>query len=417
MFQLVYADRKGRMYEHSGIIAVGRTGNVYTEMDEVETIPLPDGASLVLIPDGIPIGIRPNGDFSIIDRDPFGKPAFCVGALLPQGFTRTLMPAFQRNAEIPLPLFGYAAVAWKEGLIHVAALQTDDDHKWNPINYSTSELSSLVENAVELHKDNRIIKQLSRCALKYNCFTAQNIFYKRWEGGIPVSPSCNARCLGCISLQPAECCPSPQERIDFSPAVDEIAGIAVPHLIEAEDGIISFGQGCEGEPSLAAETVSAAIKMIRSQTKSGTINMNTNAGYTDGIKSICLAGIDSLRVSTISAREKTYATYYRPNNYSWKDVCSSVKYARQCGIFVSLNLLTLPGLTDHQDEVGALIDFIRKYDVNMIQIRNLNIDPDYLSSRLKLPNQRFLGINHLVNVLREEFPGIVIGNYSKPVLK
>lgn len=415
MFQLLYADEHGRMYEHPELQAVARTGNIYTEMDDNETIPLPDGAGLVLIPGGIPLGINKQGNFKLAEEDSRGRKNFAVGALLPQGYTRTLIPAFRRMDNTPLPLYGYAAVGWKNGKVHVAAIKTDDDFKWNPVNYCTPELGQLVDKALKTFPDNRIINQLSKCALEYSCFTAQNIFYRRWEGGIPVSPACNAACLGCISLQPSECCPSPQTRIDFSPTVREIAEICVPHLSQAEDGIISFGQGCEGEPSLAAGIVSEAIKQIRIQSQNGTINMNTNGGFTEGIRKVCAAGIDSLRVSTISARESTYSAYYNPHGYSWNDVCSSIDYAREQGVFVSINLLTFPGLTDTSEEIEALVQFIQKYNINMLQIRNLNIDPEYLSEKIYLGTQDILGIIRFVEILRDEIPGIIIGNYSQPI--
>ncbi len=415
MFQLLYADSKGRMYEHPELSAGARTGNLFTEMREEETIPLPEGATLVLIPGGLPVGIGRNGKFTVLSADERGKPVFAVGALLPQGYTRTLLPAFRRKDRKPLPLFGYAAVGWRDGAVYVAAGQTDDPRKWNPVYYSTPELPKLVDECVKRHSKNRIIRQLAKCALEYQCFTAQNIFYKRWEGGIPVSPACNARCLGCISRQPAECCPSPQDRIGFNPSVEEIEEIATPHLTGAEDAIISFGQGCEGEPSLAAGSVSEAITRIRRKTEAGTINMNTNAGYTGGIKTVCRAGIDSLRVSTVSARESTYMNYYRPRGYRWEDVCSSIALARRQNVYVSLNLLAFPGLTDTPDEVGAMVRFIQEYDINMVQMRNLNIDPDYLASRIPMGGQDVLGINRFIEILREEIPGLAIGNYSRPV--
>ncbi len=417
MFQLLYADNRGRMYENPELSAAGRTGAFFTELGPEETILLPEGASLVLIPDGLPVGIEHSGKFTAMFSAEKGKPAFAVGALLPQGYTRTLLPAYKRDGNKPLPLFGYAAVGWQNGAVYVAARRTDDPGKWNPVHYSTPELAALVAEKVELCRDNRIIRQLAHCAEKYNCFTAQNIFYRRWEGGIPVSPACNASCLGCISLQSSECCLSPQERIDFRPSVSEIVELAVPHLAEAEDGIISFGQGCEGEPSLAAETVAQAIAAIRAETAAGTVNMNTNAGYTGGIEKVCRAGIDSLRVSTISAREQTYRSYYCPKDYTWEDVCSSVALARELGVYVSLNLLTFPGLTDVPHEVEALVGFIRKYEVNMVQIRNLNIDPDYLMDRIPHTGGEPLGINRFIEILKEEIPGLQVGNYSKPVEK
>ncbi|MFA5881647.1 MAG: radical SAM protein [Eubacteriales bacterium] len=417
MFQLLYADQKGRMYEHPHLLAGGRTGNIFTEILEGEAIPLPEGASLVLIPEGIPIGIDRMGKFTSLYTDGRGKPVFAVGALLPQGYTRTYIPSYRRDDKKPLPLLGYAAVGWKDGAVYTAALQTDDTDKWNPLHFSTQELGQLVEDAVSAHGNNRIIQQLGRCALEYQCFTAQNIFYRRWEGGIPVSPSCNARCLGCISLQPAECCPSPQGRIGFRPSGEEILEVALPHLTEAADAIISFGQGCEGEPALAAPEISAAVEKIRRLTQAGTINMNTNAGYTEGIKLICQAGIDSLRVSTISAREQVYAAYYNPKDYSWGDVISSIDFARRQGVYVSLNLLTLPGLTDRPEEVEALAQFVREHDINMIQLRNLNIDPDYLATVIPMDGKDMLGIAGLIDILKAEIPQMEIGNYSKPVAK
>lgn len=415
MFQLLYADEHGRMYEHPELQAVARTGNIYTEMDDNETIPLPEGAGLVLIPGGVPLGMNRHGNFKLAGEDHLGRKIFSVGALLPQGYTRTMIPAFRRSDKTPLPLYGYAAVGWKDGEIHVAAIKTDDDFKWNPINYSTPELDQQVDKALAAFPGNRIISQLSKCALEYRCFTAQNIFYRRWEGGIPASPACNAACLGCISLQPSECCPSPQTRIDFSPTVMEITEISVPHLSQADDGIISFGQGCEGEPSLAADILSQAIKQIRSETQAGTINMNTNGGFTEGIRKVSDAGIDSFRVSTISARESTYSAYYNPRGYNWSDVCSSIDYARQKGVFISLNLLTFPGLTDTVEEVEALVEFIQKYNINMVQIRNLNIDPDYLAAKISLGTEDILGVGRLVDILHEEIPELRIGNYSQPI--
>ncbi len=415
MFQLLYADSKGRMYENPEALAVGRTGGLFVGLEEDEMIPLPEGASLVMVPGGVPVAIGAEGSFTQVNSGLAGDPCFAVGALLPQGFARTLLPAYRRQDRQPLPLFGYAAVGWKDGRVYAAAVQTDAPEKWNPTHYGTPELPGLVYDMLDRQGNNRIITQLARCALEYHCFTAQNIFYRRWEGGIPVSPACNARCLGCISLQPAECCPSPQSRIDFVPEPWEVTDVAVRHLSGADDAIISFGQGCEGEPSLRASLISESIKIIRSQTGTGTINMNTNAGNTAGIREICSAGIDSLRVSTISAREETYSAYYAPVNYRWQDVCDSIAFARDKGVYVSLNLLTFPGLTDMPEEAEALAALIRKLDINMVQIRNLNIDPDLLSSRVPLASQEVMGINNFIGFLKEELPGLEIGNYSRSV--
>ncbi len=130
---------------------------------------------------------------------------------------------------------------------------------------------------------------------------------------IAVSPGCNARCIGCISKQEEEDLISPQDRLTFIPNVDEIVEVALPHLESAEDAIVSFGQGCEGEPLLQWHRIAAAIKAIRARTDKGIININTNASNPRWLQRLYDAGLDTIRVSTISGHPETYTAYYRPS--------------------------------------------------------------------------------------------------------
>jgi hypothetical protein len=56
--------------------------------------------------------------------------------------------------------------------------------------------------------------------------------------------------------------------------------------------VVSFGQGCEGDPLMAARVIGPAIRLIREQTLDGTINMNTNASLPHILKPAagCRAG-------------------------------------------------------------------------------------------------------------------------------
>lgn len=411
MFHFVYADEEGNGYINEDYFGLGLLGNSFVEPGEDEVIPLPEGASLTMIPNRTPVVINDEDQFVLYPEE-----GWVMGALLPQGYTRTLLPAFvnQDGAE-GLPLFGYAAVfAAEDGSLQVAALSTDEDYKWNPQYFNTDDLAERVEALQQKFPENRILKQLGHCALTYGCFTAQNIFYHRWEGGIPVSPVCNARCLGCISLQPSECCPSPQSRLTFVPDVKEIVELAVYHLQDAEDGIISFGQGCEGDPSMQADLIAEAIVEIRKQTPNGTINMNTNAGNTEGIKKIIDAGIDSLRVSLNSGTDAVYNAYYRPVNYTLDHVRTSLHYAAEQGVYTYLNLLTFPGINDSTDEIESLLQLVQENEVKAIQVRNLNIDPDTMKPIVALLKGEALGVPAFLNILAEELPDVAIGNYTKP---
>ena len=174
---------------------------------------------------------------------------------------------------------------------------------------------------------------------------------------------------------------------------------------------MSFGQGCEGEPSLAADAIAAAERLIRAETKRGQININTNAGYTEGIKKIVDAGLDSMRVSIISAIEGSYAAYYR-STYMLAAVKASIRYALSHGVYVSLNMLFFPGFNDRAEELEAWCSFFRELPVNMVQVRNLNVDPDAFLEIMPEAQGEAVGAREFLERLKKEFPTLVIGSFS-----
>ncbi len=421
-FTVACCDDDGVVFEEPSLAALGRSWDETWEIRAEDMIPLPKGSTLVMLPGRQAVGmVESTGEARAVwiePRRPGGRevPAWAVAALLPAGYTRTLVPAYVRVPSgrdgVVLPLYGYTAVGMRDGRPYVAAMKTDDPTRWAPNRYNTSDLGRLVDEAVQAAPANRILRQLARCALEYGCFTAQNVFYRRWEAGIPVSPSCSAACIGCISLQPAECCPSPQARIDFVPSVEEVCEIAIPHLATAPDAIVSFGQGCEGEPLLQADLIAEATRRIRAAVGRGVVNVNTNAGFRDGVKKACSAGLDSMRVTLASARPDMYSLYHRPQTYRFEDVEASVLAAKDAGVYVSVNLLVFPGLTDREEELDALCAFIDRTGLDMVQLRNLNIDPDVLTSALPAASGKVLGLHEFTSEIRRRLPGVRLGSFS-----
>ncbi|MEX0635144.1 MAG: radical SAM protein, partial [Ferruginibacter sp.] len=157
---------------------------------------------------------------------------------------------------------------------------------------------------LESYPNNRLVKHLmENCCMTYTCPAARNFALGRWECPVPASPACNANCIGCISFQPIEeTIVSTQDRLTFKPTAEEIVEFTVPHLESAPFPLVSFGQGCEGEPLLMWETIQEAIIEIRKHTTKGSININTNGSKPDAVKALCEAGLNSIRVSTNSAR-------------------------------------------------------------------------------------------------------------------
>ncbi|MEN8199955.1 MAG: radical SAM protein, partial [Thermodesulfobacteriota bacterium] len=254
------------------------------------------------------------------------------------------------------------------------------------------------------------------CCLTYGCPAARNYFLDRWEAPLPTSPVCNARCVGCISLQTSGKCSATQDRIRFVPSPAEISEIAVSHLQQAERPIVSFGQGCEGEPLLQAETIEKAIVSIRRETRRGTINLNSNSSLPAKIKGLAAAGLDSLRVSLNSAQERYYTPYYRPQHYGFADVLQSIRAMKEAGKFVSLNYFVLPGVTDSTAEFDALSSLLRNYQPDRIQLRNLNMDPEhYLRCISYAETAAPLGMKQWLEKIKGDFPELQLGYYNPPL--
>ncbi|XOK60771.1 radical SAM protein [Paenibacillus elgii] len=406
---LVYADRDGNLFDHPEYTGLGRSGELVTEMMEDELIPLPEGATLVSLPDTRPIGVhKRTGEMQVVPGD-----FTAVGALLPQSFTRLLLPGYVKaDKSKMLPLFGYTAVVWKDGGFYVAAEACDDPERWNPRNCDPDELELGVKRILGEYKDNRLFQHLSNCALGYECLTASNTFLNRWEGAVPVSFSCNAGCFGCISEQPEDSgFPAPQTRMNFKPTTEEVVQVMLEHL-KTPESIISFGQGCEGEPSTQAKTIIEAIREVRSRTDLGYININTNAGLTDHIRGIVDAGLDLMRVSTISALDDHYNAYYKPRGYTLRNVEKSLRYAADKGVVTSINYLIFPGVTDREEEIEAMIEFARRTDLKLIQLRNLNIDLESYLSLIPAARGERYGMKQMLDIFREELPDVVLGSYT-----
>ena len=408
----VYARADGSVIELPELTA-GVDGGAIARADARDFIPLPKGSLLLTLPGRSVVGFDRSARTIVDNLD--GEPIDAVAAALPLGFTRTLLPAYEaRSGAPPLPLYGYASVAWDGRRLCVGAARTDELESWSPEAHGEASVRAGIAARLREFPGSALVRQLARCATEYGCFTAQNVFLRSGEAAIPVSPACNAQCIGCISEQmPESGIESAQARVRHVPDVDEIAAVALAHLKAAPDGIIAFGQGCEGEPLLAAPRIAAAIARIRSATSAGIIHCNTNASRPAALRRLFDAGLQSVRVSLNSARPDAYAAYYRPQGYGLPDVRESLRIAGERGASISLNLLTHPGVTDDAEEVEALGALLREFPISMVQTRTLNVDPGVYFSAVGRPRRKPVGMRNWLAWLAREFPNVRRGNFTR----
>jgi pyruvate-formate lyase-activating enzyme len=263
---------------------------------------------------------------------------------------------------------------------------------------------------------NRLREHLEKCALQYGCPAGKNFFLGRYEAPLPTATHCNARCLGCLSMQKESGIPHSQDRISFTPSPDEIAQVALAHIDRVKKSVVSFGQGCEGDPLMAAEVIAPAIRLIRLRTGSGTINMNTNGSRPKILERLFEVGLDSVRISMNSVREQCYHAYFRPRSYRFADVLKSIEAALERKKFVAVNYLNCPGFTDTPQEVEALTRFLNTHPIHMIQWRNLNYDPIRYWKKMNAvgTHGKPLGMDILINRIRTQFPKLKFGYFNPP---
>jgi pyruvate-formate lyase-activating enzyme len=408
----VVANERGEIHDVPRLRAAGRAGAEVFALDPAELVPLPEQSRLLFLPGRTPLGFAPRArSAEALDG------ALAVAAFLPPGWTGFALSAYRREAQAPLlPLQAYTAVCWYRGGFCVPARRVDDDPKHDPATFAPTEIAARVEERCAAQPANRLLAHHGRrCALEWGCPNAQNLFLGRFEAPIALSRACNAACVACISEQPHGTVPSPQTRLEFLPTLDEILELALPHLASAPRAMISFGQGCEGEPLLQADLIERALRAIRARTSRGTLHLNTNGSRPDALARLADAGLDSVRVSLNSARETAYSAYYRPRTYGFRDVVESLRVAGKRQLFAALNLLTFPGVSDRVDEAQALSELLSETGARMIQWRNLNVDPDwYLETLGSEPPSPRLGIPELLARVRADFPAIRFGYFNPP---
>ena len=419
--RLVYANDRGEITDFPGLAMAGRSGELFGVPDLTDLIPLPAGSDLFLLPHRKPVGIHPrSGEIVTMEQNPMAPKdgIQAVAAFMAPAHTVTLTAAFkkERPGVAPLPLFAYAAVGWHRGRFWAAGFRSDPDTRQEFTNVAPDIIQKRTQQCMLAHPANRLIQHLGKCSLTYGCPAAKNYFLGRFEAPLPTSPACNAACLGCISLQPSGCCPATQDRIRFVPSAAEIAEVAVPHLLKAKRPVVSFGQGCEGEPLLQAETIATAIRAIRKQTSRGTINLNSNASRPEAVAELAAAGLDSIRVSMNSARPEKHRLYYRPTGFSFAEVLESMTVMKKQGKWVSLNYFMLPGFTDDPEEFAALCELVATRHPDLIQLRNLNMDPDwYLEEMGHQPTTGPMGIRRWLAELKKRFPALRFGYFNPPL--
>ncbi len=409
---LVCADEKGQIFEEPELLMLSRQGESFALPRPHELIPLPPSSDLFLLPGRKALGLDPDsGKIQVVD-------ALAVAGFASPGHTLSGTAAFMSEADAPtLPLYAYGAVGYLDDRFWITACLVDKDQRQDFSHIQPTEITRNAQELLKKYPKNRLIKHLAGCALNSCCPAARNLALGRFEAPLPTSRSCNARCIGCISLQPDDSgFHATQNRISFTPKPEEIIQVMEVHCARAKKPVLSFGQGCEGEPLTQTDLICKAVSAVRDKIPQATININTNGSLPESASKLARSGVNSVRVSLNSTDQDLYHSYYRPVNYIFDHVAWFIREAKKNNLFVSLNLLYFPGVTDTESQLESLAEFIADLRIDFIQMRNLNLDPDvYLTLVRDKDLGPYTGLTNFMKRIKKQCPWVRFG-YFNPYL-
>ncbi|UCH84390.1 MAG: radical SAM protein, partial [Candidatus Latescibacterota bacterium] len=376
----------------------------------------PRGSDLMMLPGRHPVGIDPASGERVVVSTVEDQPVYAAAAFMAPAHTQSHVASFSTQPDAPaLPLYAYTALGFAKGRFYAAGTRVDWDKRQDPWRFDRAKIERRIGAMRSDLPDNRVVDQLNKCALVYNCRAAQNFFLGRYEAPLPTSVACNSRCVGCLSLQKDGEFKAAHDRLSVPPTPDEVAAVALRHIHTVTDAVVSFGQGCEGEPLIHGNLLRETVLLIRNKTRRGTVNLNTNASRPKIVDNLIDAGLDSIRVSLNSLRPEIYTAYYRPRGYSFEDVLQTLRISRDRRIFVSINLLYFPGVTDTAAELDVLLKFMRDCGADLIQLRNLNIDPELYARTLPKGSYRQgVGVRNFMRELGSQSPDLRFGYFNPP---
>ncbi len=336
-------------------------------------VPLPAGAEIVPLADRAAVGIDRRG----LPRS-LGPARWALAAILPPGHVRTHLPAVEAaTAVAPLEPLPYAAIAADARGELVAAAVAIGDGQAAP----AEDVGPAINRRLRAEPSNRLLRQLARCAREYRCPAARDAFLGRGDCPLPLGAPVNDEAAPLVALRRRD------ERAPLDPtalrvSAGDAAAVAIAHLSGGGTSV-SFGHPCEGEPlALIRDVIDATVRIKRDVPK-GAIVLRTSGASAAALGRASDAGIDRVSVRIASADGPTYERIHRPAGFRWTDVRATLREAASRRLAITLELLTLPGLTDRESELRALVTLLGELPAGTeLRLGELAADPYAVLARL-----------------------------------
>jgi hypothetical protein len=354
-------------------------------------IPLPAGTQLVPLADRAAVGLDHRG----LPRS-LGPARWALAAILRPGYVRTHLPSTDAaNDTAPLEPLPYTAIAADaRGELVVAAVEISASA---PL--TKDDVTAAITRRLAAEPSNKLLRQLARCARDYHCAAARNAFLGTGECAVPLGAPANDEAAPVVALRRHEE-RAPLEPVAFKVSPADAAAVAIAHLAGGGTSV-SFGHACEGEPLEIIRDVVDVTARIRAATTAGLILLRTSGASAIALGRAADAGVDRAVVRVASADGPTYERVHRPTGFRWTDVRAALREAAARELALTVELLTLPGLTDRATEVAALVALLGELPPGTeLRLADLAADPYALLARL--PGGPIIGMAPLLDRLRAD---------------
>jgi hypothetical protein len=389
VYQAVHSDRSGRVVVAADYGGTAQDGPVPTALEVA--IPLPAGTELLPLADRAAVGL----DRRSLPRS-LGPARWAVAAIPPAGYLRTHLPSIEAASDpAPLDALPYAAVAADaRGELVLAATRVTDIAP-----AAVVDVGPAITRRLRAEPSNMLLRQLARCARDYRCQAARNAFIGTGDCALPLGAPRNDAAAPIVALRRREE-RAPLDPVAFrSPAADA-AAVAIAHL-GAGGTSVSFGHACEGEPLEIVRDVVDITTRIRAANATGGIAIRTSAGSAMALGRAVDAGIDRVLVRIASADGPMYERVHRPAGFRWADVHAAVRAAAARPVAITIELLSLPGLTDRETEFRALLALLGELPRGTeLRLTDLAADPYALLARV--PAAATIGVAAMLDRLRSD---------------
>ena len=354
-------------------------------------IPVPAGTELVPLADRAAMGLDRRGEPRSL-----GAARWAVGAILPPGYVRTYLPAIDAASDVaPLAPLPYSAVAaGAAGELVVAALQLAVAPVPEP-----QDLAPAISRRLGAEPSNKLLRQLARCARDYRCAAARNAFLGQGECALPLGAPANDAAAPLVALRRHDE-RAPLEPSAFKVTPADAAAVGIAHLA-AGGSSVSFGHACEGEPLDAIRDVVDAVARIRAASSAGEVVLRTSGSSAAALGRAAESGIDRVVVRITSAAGPTYERVHHPIGFRWTDVRAALREAAKRRCAITLELLSLPGLSDRESEAGALVALLGELPPGT-ELRFADLAADPYALLATLPDRATIGMARLLERLRAD---------------